>query len=723
VVLWYKLFSHHQPNLFAMLVRAALFAVVLCTVETAPPKGRNECDTAADGQCIGPRSAALLQTVRTSEERQALVETDEAVDELGHMHAQSLLHLETLAKLKNGNGELPETVRTLLITIKNHSEKVQTKLSAEHTTQKTALQTKFDAIAACESHLSVVATVSSDNSSSLKSLAAQALQSLCSCRLTQAQKDADSKGCEDQLACYLSNRDAKQASLNTHLRKANGDAREVYQDPTDMCANSDDWANAAGSTDADKAVAWLTSQKTSWESALDAKITSIQNLQTEYNQWHAKYEALKDGTGTFQGKGCEDLRSIKNTHDNTCSLKQAQATLRQCVYSEEVKNGCDQYTVCRTAAVTAWNTKKNEQNTSSQDRRDAWVSASQIMCLVDKLLSNTTISGTCSDTCDANCENNTDLSAILTRSYADATTCTVPGKSCDTWTPTCSASGWSTHTAAYLVGNRTTGCDGSPAAAALTMPAGDTCQACGNIAMCDSFTCQVGHTNRGFNVRCPGGVCNATTCCLAPAPTEAPTDSPTAAPTADPTAAAPSLSENEWENADGATVTKSNGVLTFPSKWFRNTAIGTNGLLQPPYEVWWEVRRILPSGNGGLMPVCSNTKDQNEVYTSGTYQWRHNANSWGINPGGKFWKLGNTRGDTRSDPWPATEHWFWQGTYWGADKTVKFYFGRNNQTREEVKAAGPWIAQTAPSELNGECYMWFWPYHNTPYEMRNFIVE
>jgi hypothetical protein len=149
--------------------------------------------------------------------------------------------------------------------------------------------------------------------------------------------------------------------------------------------------------------------------------------------------------------------------------------------------------------------------------------------------------------------------------------------------------------------------------------------------------------------------------------------------------------------------------------------------------VWWEVRRILPSGNGGWIPTCSNTKDENDLYRRSehyirAFQWRHNANSWGINPGGKFWQLGSLghggkQGDTRSDPWPATEHWYWQGTSWGADKTVKFYFGKNNQTREEVKAAGPWIDETAPSENNGECYMWFYPYHNTPYEMRNFIVE
>jgi hypothetical protein len=139
--------------------------------------------------------------------------------------------------------------------------------------------------------------------------------------------------------------------------------------------------------------------------------------------------------------------------------------------------------------------------------------------------------------------------------------------------------------------------------------------------------------------------------------------------------------------------------------------------------VWWEVRRILPSGNGGWIPVCSNTKDQKDLYKSGTFQWRHNANSWGINPGGKLWNIGSKQGDTRSDPWPATEHWYWQGTSWGADKTVKIYFGKNNQTREEVKAAGPWIDETAPSEINGECYMWFWPYHNTLIEMRNFIVE
>jgi len=298
-----------------MLLFSVFFASVFFAAEASPARSRRDCYLGVDGQCIGPQAAALLQAVRTSEgsDRQVMSEQSEDADEVKLMHAQSLLHLDTLAKLKDASGALPDTVRTLLATIKNHSIQMQKKLTTEHTTQKAALQAELGDIAACESHLNAVTTLNSDNSSSLKSLAAQALQSLCSCRLTQAQKGADLQGCEDQLACYKSNRDSKSTTMNGTLRNNDGTAKEVYQDPTDMCANSEQWANAGGSSDADKAVAWLTSQKATWASALDAKIKTLQDLQTEYNEWNAKYDALKDGTDNFQGNGCDGVKSIKNT--------------------------------------------------------------------------------------------------------------------------------------------------------------------------------------------------------------------------------------------------------------------------------------------------------------------------------------------------------------------------------------------------------------------------
>lgn len=431
-------------------------------------------------------------------------------EQIRALHSKTQSHYLDLLSVLTGGKALPGTIEYLVEAIKNHSAAVKTKLTEEHTIQSGDLDAKFKDISTCDDNFTdEIGVVDDSGPTSPKSLAAAAKASLCECRNEEAKTVAESKGCADQLACLNTVMTNKLASKTSFLVDPAGNSQDMYLEcpngADDMCDNSGDWRNAAGATNDGKALAWFASQKTEWDGHWDCKTSTLQSLITAYNTAKSKHDELKDHNVT----GCDAFDSNKDAQASTCNTLQSRATMNQCYYHAQKKNKCDTYTVCRGDAETAWTSSQTRETTDSQDRKDAWVAASKIECIIGTITKDTNgslqidSSITCDDiVCDSACTAALDLSESLARTPSARLGCTLAKEPCKTvegcmlpegcgeasdgWYPTCSAevtASWGVYTPTYLIGTRTPPtCDGTPVAVSLSeFHSAGSCEPCSGL--------------------------------------------------------------------------------------------------------------------------------------------------------------------------------------------------------------------------------------------------
>jgi hypothetical protein len=339
------------------------------------------------------------------------------------------------------------------------------------------------------------------SANSAKTLAESAKAALCECRKAQAQARADSKGCNDELACHDAIVIAKNAVKTDLLLDSSNSAVDQYSDltGTDMCGNSGGWQTMSGATDDEKALAWFEQQKVAFKNHFDNKKATLEAQMQAVNMAVAEQTSVRLGTGLYQGRqGCDALTTAKNNKSSDCTLLQTRATMNQCFYRSAKKNRCDIYTQCRIDTEADWNAAISRETTDSQDRKDAWVAASKVACMVGlftedsngKLQIDASGSAACTAlVCEEACETALDLSASLGRTFAARAACPLPADPCAEggWAPSCSATetaGGGSYTPPYLVGTRSPPtCGGTPTAVDLAVgQVRETCNACSGLS-------------------------------------------------------------------------------------------------------------------------------------------------------------------------------------------------------------------------------------------------
>jgi len=137
-----------------------------------------------------------------------------------------------------------------------------------------------------------------------------------------------------------------------------------------------------------KALAWFDSQKVASSTHWTGKTSAFQKLIDAHLTARDTRDRLRDGTGEYAGKGCEELEQILASKDAECTTKMASAELAYCNQYTTEQNGCDAYETCRNAATSGWKAAKLRETRDSQDRKDAWVAATMVRCLADTFTDN-----------------------------------------------------------------------------------------------------------------------------------------------------------------------------------------------------------------------------------------------------------------------------------------------------------------------------------------------
>jgi len=417
-----------------------------------------------------------------------------AVGSTSKYHEQSARLFDELEKLAAQGKELPASIKAFIEGIKTAAEDITKKLADEHKLQKADLDDKFGAFATCDTALNTkVASIDGDGPESAKKLAASAKVALCTCRKAEVVAKFDCEGCDDELDCRKKDVAAKSAAESAFVR-VDGDTvvnQFVGDSGAAICEDALSISSSSGVSEDAQALAWFDNQDVMSKTHWVEKETKLQALVDAHKAARETRDALENGTGKYEDKGCESLCKVKNAKNIECTAAQGRATLSQCGYYTNKKAACDDYLQCHSDAKKAWDEAKARETKDSQDRKDGWATAKKIGCLADSFVSNDAgnveidrvASGKCSSiTCDDDCILALDLSVSLARPTPAAASCSLPSMPCSKggWQPSCNGDetgSWGDHTPLYFVGART-GSQCTVAAVPMGLANGQVTESC-----------------------------------------------------------------------------------------------------------------------------------------------------------------------------------------------------------------------------------------------------